>query len=57
MLSEKTDQLLKDRYNFIWNCGGHFEVTEFDQELNDFNRKIIASFYEDNPDCSLHGRL
>jgi len=45
------ETLLDTRLNFIQSHGGHWEVNEFDQDLNDINRDIITEYYKNNPDC------
>jgi len=47
------NQLLEKRRDFVKSRGGSWEVSEFDGELNDINREIIAAYKAENPACHL----
>jgi len=50
-MNEKLSQLLMKRTEFVRSHGGYWEMTEFDQGINDINREIIAEFYSLYPDA------
>jgi hypothetical protein len=45
------NELIKIQNDFVRSCGGYWEITEFDQEVNDMNRAIISEYHNQNPEC------